>query len=373
VPLLLLTSVAVSSRGLPGTVSERWHELTSESAKTPGGPQRLTTASSTRGRYWRQANHVFADLPATGTGAGTFGIARLRYRKDQLVAQHAHGFIAQTASDLGTLGLIVIFAFAGAWFVSAARTTGLERNRARREGASRLWDADRVGTSALALAALVYAFQSAIDWTWFVPGPTVMAILIAGYVAGRGPAPQPVGMPSSIVAAGPPRDRLIAVPRLPRFEVKLPPRPHLTRLVPAVLVVLVALCAAWAVMQPQRANSANDTALTLLAENKLAAASKKADQAHSINPASLSPLWTKAAIAVAQKNLPEAEVMFQRAVFDQPSNPEAWTRLAEFELYRNNQPRKALDVVEGALYLDPRSAGAQTVFFDALRKARGEP
>ncbi|HVI37870.1 MAG TPA: O-antigen ligase family protein, partial [Gaiellales bacterium] len=195
-PLVLLTSVAVSSRGLPGTVSERWHELTSESASTPGGPQRLIRASSTRGRYWRQAGRAFGDLPVSGTGAGTFGMARLHYRKDQLVAQHAHGFIAQTAADMGILGLIVIFALAGAWFVSAARTTGLERHAARRQGAPAHWDADRVATTALALAALAYAFQSAIDWTWFVPGPTVMAILIAGYVAGRGPAPQPVGMPS---------------------------------------------------------------------------------------------------------------------------------------------------------------------------------
>jgi hypothetical protein len=373
IPLVLLTSVAFSSRGLPGTVSDRWHELTSESAKTPGGPQRLIRASSTRGRYWRQAGHVFSDLPVTGTGAGTFGIARLHYRKDQLVAQHAHGFIAQTAADLGTLGLLAIFAFAGAWFVSAARTTGLERHPGRREGAPRHWDADRVGTTALALAALVYAFQSAIDWTWFVPGPTVMALILAGYVAGRGPAPQPVGAPSAIVAAGPRRDQLVALPRLPRFQLRLPPRPHTARLVPAVLVVAVALCAAWAVYQPQRANNANQDALDLLASKQLPAAAKKADQAHSIDPASVTPLWTKAAVAVAQQNLPEAEVLFQRAVFDQPSNPETWTRLAEFELYRNNQPQKALDIVEGAIYLDPHSAAAQTVFFDALRRIRGEP
>jgi hypothetical protein len=373
IPLLLLTSVAVSSRGLPGTVSERWHELTSESAKTPGGPQRLIRASSTRGRYWRQAGRIFSDLPVTGTGAGTFGIARLHYRKDQLVAQHAHGFIAQTASDLGTLGLIVILAFAGAWFVSAARTTGLERHPGRREGAPRHWDADRVGTSALALAALAYALQSAIDWTWFVPGPTVMAILVAGYIAGRGPAPQPVGMPSSIVSTGPSRDQTVALPRLPRFDLKLPPRPHMSRVIPAALVVVVALCAAWAVWQPQRSSAANQDALDLLAQNKLGAAAKKADRAHSINPASLSPLWTKASIAVARKDLPAAEVLYQRAVFNQPSNPEPWTRLAEFELYRNNQPRKALDIVEGALYLDPRSAEAQTVYFDALEKARGGP
>jgi hypothetical protein len=373
IPLVLLTSVAFSSRGLPGTVSERWHELTSESASTPGGPQRLIRASSTRGRYWRQAGRVFADVPVTGTGAGTFGISRLRYRKDQLVAQHAHGFIAQTAADLGVLGLLVILGFAGAWFVSAARTTGLERHPGRREGALGHWDADRVATTALALAALTYAIQSAIDWTWFVPGPTVIAILLAGYVAGRGPAPQPVGMPPAIIAAAPGRDRRIALPRLPSFQLRLPPRPHTARLIPAVLIVAVALCAAWAAYQPQRADSANNQALDLLATKQLPAAEKQADRARSLDPASVSPLWTKAAVKIAQGNLKAAEVLFQSAVFDQPSNPEAWTRLAEFELYRNNQPRKALDIVKGAIYLDPRSASAQTVFFDALRKVRGEP
>lgn len=373
IPLLLLTSVAVSSRGLPGTVSDRWHELTSESSTTPGGPQRLIRASSTRGRYWRQAGHIFSDLPVTGTGAGTFGIARLHYRKDQLVAQHAHGFIAQTAADMGILGLLVILGFAGAWFISAARTTGLERHPKRREGAPGHWDADRVATTAVALAALVYALQSAIDWTWFVPGPTIMAVLLAGYVAGRGPAPQPAGAPSAVIAAGPPRDRLVALPRLPRFQLRMPPRPHTARLVPAVLVVVVALCAAWAVFQPQRADNANNHALDLLAKKQYPAALEEADHAHSINPSSLTPLWTRAAVHVAQKNLNAAEVDYQRAVFDQPSNPEPWTRLAEFELYRNNQPQKALSIVEGALYLDPRSAPAQTVFFDALRKVRGEP
>jgi cytochrome c-type biogenesis protein CcmH/NrfG len=220
---------------------------------------------------------------------------------------------------------------------------------------------------------LVYAFQSAIDWTWFVPGPTVMALLIAGYVAGRGPAPQPVGAPSAIVAAGVPREQRVALPRLPHFNLRLPPRPHTARVVPALLVMVVALVAGWAVWQPQRASNANQDALDLLAAHKFVAATKKADESLSIDPASVTPLWTKAAIAIGAGKRPEAEVMFQRAVFDQPSNPEGWTRLAEFELYRNNQARKALDIVEGALYLDPRSAAAQTVYFDALRKVHNEP
>jgi tetratricopeptide (TPR) repeat protein len=371
-PMMLLTSIALSSRGLPGTVSDRFKELTSEEAKTPGGPQRLIHASSTRGRYWRQAGRVYEDQPVTGTGTGTFGLSRLHYRKDQLVVQHAHGFVAQTAADLGTLGLIAIFALAGAWFVSAARTTGLERHPDRREGSPRWWDADRVAMSALAIAAIVFGIHSAIDWTWFVPGPAVMAIVVAGYVAGRGTAPQPAGMPDPIVAAGPPLEPTIDLPRIPTFQLRLPPRPRNERLVPALLVIALALVAAWAVYQPYRADVTNTDALELVSQGKLVQAEAKAKEAHSINPASVRPLWSQAGVAIAQKQLRKAEVLYQSAVFDQPSNPETWVRLAEFELYRNNQPKQALSIISGALYLDPRSAPAQTVFFDARRKLRGE-
>jgi hypothetical protein len=367
-PLLLLSSVALSSRGLPGTVSDRFSELTSETAQTPGGPQRLIRASSTRGRYWRQAGHLFSDLPVTGTGAGTFGMARLQYRKDQLVVRHAHGFVAQTASDLGVLGLLLILAFAGAWFVSAARTTGLERHPERREGAPSFWDGDRVATTALALAALVFAIHSAIDWTWFVIGPAVMAIAVAGYVAGRGPAPQPAGVPSPVVTGPSLPD--VNLPKLPRIS--LPPAPPLPRLVPAIGVVLVALVAAWAAWQPQRSENQSRDALALLDQGKLAAADKAADQARSTNPTSVQPLFVKGSIAVAAGRKGQARSHFQRAVFEQPSNPETWTRLAEFELYRMNNPRDALQIIEGALFLDPRSAPAQTVFFDARRATRGE-
>ncbi|MFL5896138.1 MAG: O-antigen ligase family protein [Thermoleophilaceae bacterium] len=364
-PFVVLTSVAMSSRGLSGTVSDQLHQLTSESSTTPGGPQRLIRASSTRGRYWRQAAHVFSDLPLTGTGAGTFGTARLRYRKDQLVVQHAHGFVAQTASDLGTLGLILIFALAGAWFVSAARTTGLERHPQRREGAPQHWDADRVAMSALALAAIVFGVQSAIDWTWFVPGCAVMAIAVAGFVAGRGPAPQPAGLPSPVVTAGPPPEPVLDLPRLPRVRIKLPPPPPRVRLIPAVGVLVVMLCAIWAAWQPQRSEDQSQRALDLAAKHDYPAAAKAAQRAHDIDPASVRALWVQAGVAIADGHLPAARTYFQRAVFDQPSNSEAWTRLAEFELYRLHDPKAALSIVSGALYLDPRSAPAQSVFFDA--------
>ena len=59
--------------------------------------------------------------------------------------------------------------------------------------------------------AVVFGLQSAIDWTWFVPGPTAMALVAAGFVAGRAPlgqtavAPRPTPSPSPqrlLAAAG---------------------------------------------------------------------------------------------------------------------------------------------------------------------------
>ena len=47
------------------------------------------------------------------------------------------------------------------------------------------WDAERVGLATLAAVALVFGLHSAIDWTWFVPGNVVPALLCAGWVASR--------------------------------------------------------------------------------------------------------------------------------------------------------------------------------------------
>ena len=355
-PLVLLTSVALSDRGLPGTVSDRVNELTSETATTPGGPQRLTVASSTRGRYYRQAGRIFGDHPVLGTGAGTFGIARLEHRNDQLVVRHAHGQVAQTLADLGLLGIGALLAFAGAWFLAAARTTGLDRRARRREGASRDWDADRVAIAALALTAVVFAAHAAVDWTWAVPGPAVMAMTAAGFAGARGPLPPPV-LP---VVADAPRSRR---------RLGLPPVPG-DRLLPAALALIAALVSAWAVFQPERADQRSRDALALLDRKDFAGAIEASQSAREINPLSVRPMFVQAQIAHAQGRTDAARLLLERAVLDQPSNPEAWLRLAEYQLYRLDRPADALETVNGVLFLDPRSRPAHSVFFDARHKLR---
>src|SRR4051794_30734227 len=186
VPIVLALVLASSDRGLGGTIQQGYESLTSISKATPGGPQRLLSASSSRGSYWHEAKEVFLDHYWKGSGAETFGVTRLRYRAptDRTVPQHAHGYLHQTAADLGTAGLLVTLVLLVAWLLAARRATGLLRR-----GRDRItsFSAERVGLIALTLCAVVFGLHSLVDWVWYVPGPTAMALVAAGFVAGRGP------------------------------------------------------------------------------------------------------------------------------------------------------------------------------------------
>ncbi|MEX2195819.1 MAG: O-antigen ligase family protein [Thermoleophilaceae bacterium] len=339
-PLLAFGSVAFSDRGIGGTISD----LTNEDAAVTGGPERLTTASSSRARYWREAFDVFGDSPVLGAGADSFRTARLPYREDVLVSSHAHGYVAQTASDLGLLGLIISLGLAGAWLLAASRTLGVGRRIRELQ-----FDAERAGLAALALAALVFGLHSAIDWTWFVPAPAFMALIAGGWVAARGPLgqkPAETARPSRL--AGVPRERLLG----------------------AGLVVLTALLCAWTAWQPARSNAASNHALALLADGDLAEAAREADSAYDINPLSPKPLFVKAQVQDRAGNPMAAESTLEQAVVEHPARPEVWLQLAEFQLRQLDRPQAAIDTLRGALYLDPRSRQAQTTFFEARARLR---
>ncbi|MEA2466728.1 MAG: hypothetical protein QOJ57_854, partial [Thermoleophilaceae bacterium] len=185
VPLVLFAVLVSSDRGLAGTITQGYESLTSSSKATPGGPGRLLSASSSRGQYWHEGKEVFLDHYWKGSGADTFGVTRLRYREpnDRTVPQHAHGWIHQTAADLGTGGLLLSFALLAAWMVAAGRAVGLSPRRRL----SLDWTPERVGLVALALSAFVFGMHSIVDWVWYVPGPAAMALVAAGFVVGRGP------------------------------------------------------------------------------------------------------------------------------------------------------------------------------------------
>jgi tetratricopeptide (TPR) repeat protein len=354
-----LVALSLGDRGLSGSVSARWNQLTDPSAPLPRNDNsRLTAAGSVRARYWDEALQIFRDNPLVGVGAGGYAIVRKRYRTADPAVRHAHGYVVQTLADLGLAGLAVSLALLAAWLTSAARATGLRRRDRRRP-----YTPERVGLLTLLAVVLVFGVHSAIDWTWFVPANAAVALLAAGWIAGRGPlGDRGRGQRRE---HGEPAPRLAGRGLSERLRAGLGERP---RAIGAAAVLLVALVTAWAAWQPLRADTITQDALATLDTGNADAARAQARQARAVNPLSLDPLYTLSTVEAAAGRKSAARRALEQAVRLQPANPDPWVRLAEFELNTLKRPRVALRAIRPALYLDPRSSDAVAVFLAAQRQ-----
>ncbi len=203
-----------------------------------------------------------------------------------------------------------------------------------------------MGLVALALAAIAFGLQSLIDWTWFIPGPAVLALVAAGFVAGRGP--------------------LTALPeaRAPRS------RPTPGRIAAAVGVGVAALAIAWTVWQPEASDRATGEALELADAGDFPDAVAKTEDAQDLNPLSPEPLLVRASIQTQAGDEAAAQDTLEQAVLSFPGDPHTWYRLAAFQLGTQDQPAAALDTLQGALYLDPFWNTARTLFLEARARLR---
>lgn len=361
-PLAGLTSVAFSERG----IGDRIDELTSE---TDVGPQegggRVFAAASSRGKYWREAFRVFDNRPLEGVGAGAFAVGRLRHRTDTSVTRHAHGWIPQTMADLGLIGLGVTTLLMLAWIVAATSATGLLPRRlttppdAGTPPPRRDWDASRIALVTLAIVPLVFAVQSLLDWTWFVPAPMAMALVAAGFVAGCGP----LGVEERPAAANPPEAERRAW------------RPADARLPAALVTIAAALLFAWAIWLPEASDRATNDAIALADQRQFARAIERTEDARDLNPLTPDPLIVRASVETRAGREDDARQSLEKAVLSFPGDPQTWYRLASFQLGTLDAPEQALETLRGALYLDPHSRPAGRLFFDArarLREKTGE-
>jgi hypothetical protein len=342
VPVAVLIALAASPGGVSGQTTEAWNRLTDPKARTPGNtPDRLAATSSVRAQYWDEALKVHADSTLVGTGAGAYAVVRTRYRQNgNVIVRHAHGYFVQTLSDLGWVGIGLSLLAALIWVLTAARALGM-----RRDDRGLPFDAERVALWTMAAAVVVFAVHSAIDWTWFVPGNVVPALLLAGWVAGRGPLRARLAPPAEAVAV----EASPAVPASGWRRFAPPPARGLL----AALAVAIALVAAWAAYQPQRSVAAGDEALALLDRGQYEQAVAMAQTAVDRNPLSPDPLFELAAIQQARGQTPEAKAALVRATEVQPASAEAWRRLGQFRLDALSEPRGALKNFQAAYYVDP--------------------
>jgi len=353
IPVGALIALSLGDKGLTGSISGRWEQLTDPSAPLPRNDNsRLTAAGSVRARYWDEALRIFEDNPGVGVGAGSYAIVRKRYRTADPAVRHAHGYVVQTLADLGLAGMAVSLALLAAWLASAVRATGLTR---RDRG--RPYTPERVGLLTLVAVVLVFGVHSFVDWTWFVPANAAVALLAAGWVAGRGPIRGRDGGDAAVRPLGEGLGE--------RLRSGLRERP---RAVCAVAVALLALTTAWAAWQPQRADTITQNSLDTLDTGDADAARAQAERALAINPLSLDPLYALATIETAADRNSAARAALEQAVRLQPSSPDPWVRLAQFELNTLRRPKVALTAIRPALYLDPRSSDAVAVFLAAQRQ-----
>ncbi len=344
IPVAGIGAAAASSRGLTGTVSHAWNQLTSpNSGGAADVPGRLLATGSSRGRYWNEGLKVGEHALLKGVGAGGFATAHTRYAAASAggtFVTHAHSYPIETFADLGLIGVLLSLALLVSWGVAATRAVGVTR------WASQERAAERDGLITLLVVVIIFGLDSAIDWTWLIPGTAITALVCAGWLAGRGPLGPPTGTRKvSLTAAAIGAGTLIA----------------------AVTVVI-----AWLTVQPLRSVNADAAALTAITRGNEAAAFHDARAAASDNPVSVDPLFELAALDRATGNDAAAVGELRKAVALQPQNPQTWLTEGE-TLLALHRPGQALPALEHASRLNIQSPQIAADIQQATAAARASP
>jgi hypothetical protein len=365
-------ALAHSQRGFTGSISHAFSALTNPNAKQPPNTAaRLTAVASVRARYWKEAFQVFDAHPALGAGAEGFATAHLRYETETLEVRHAHGFLVQTLADLGLVGLALALALLATWMAAAGRATHPFNRRwtswrawlriasGERPGWRRLRDRrlarytpERVGLLSMLCLVVVFGAHSLVDWTWYVPGDACVALLCAGWLAGRGELAGATGTAAMGANAG--------ASASAAWRPGSGRRPSCTHLLVAGAVLVLALLAAWSQWQPQRSEEARQQADSLLEAHDPSAASAAASAAVSRDPLSVEALFALANVQQTTGRTALARTTLEHAVRLQPSNPQTWLALGRYDLM-TGRPRVAVEELQAAVYLDPESISAEAV------------
>lgn len=346
--LAVLAAVVVSvagSRGL-GTIPHEVGAVFSTTVADPdNSPSRLMQTSSPRAGYWGEAVKVFRAHPLGGTGADSFLVSRVPHTTNHLPAAHAHSMVFQNAADLGIAGVAITLALALVWLLAAAKLVGV----GRRTPTKWLAEADelKIAAVAITLAALLFGLQSAIDWTWFVPGLTWTGLLAGGWVLG-------------LDAAHTSRPAAVSTRT----------RPLLLRRLTAAAIVVIGLIVAWAAYQPVRAQHKVSKGLEI-AHDDPAGALELGRAARRIDPTS-PQAWVL--ISVAQTNDGKRRAAGRTLLElarSQPSNPDNWLRLARFRITQLDDLDGAVEALGPVFYLSPGHHPAQ-MLLEVMRQQRVE-
>ncbi len=161
-----VVAVAVSIRN---PVSWFRDDVTGSScSEVVNDPSRLGSLNvNSRWCWWNEATDVFAQHTPLGAGAGTFEIARKRFRSDERSVLQPHSVPLQHLADGGIPGLVFFLALVGAAAWVCVCTV------------RRLEGGERAAAVALVAAPVAYLAHALVDYTWdflAVTAPTMVAL-----------------------------------------------------------------------------------------------------------------------------------------------------------------------------------------------------
>jgi hypothetical protein len=193
--------------------------------------------------------------------------------------------------------------------------------------------AERAGLITMLAVVVTFGVSSLIDWTWFIPGVAVPALVCAGWLAGRGPLHAPVGRAGD-------RRRLSTSPAAAAAGLG---------------IVAATIVAAWFVWQPLHSSDEFGAAISAVTRGDSAVALADAQSAATSDPVSVDPLWELSAIYTALRDPGAARQELVKATTIQPANPESWEQLGEFDLAQHQTIVAVLEL-QTAQLLDRSSA-----------------
>ena len=301
-------------------------------AEVGNDPGRFGSLESARLCWWGEAWDVFAGHAPQGAGAGTFEVARKRYRADARSVVEPHSVPLQHLADAGIAGLtlfVVLIAAAVAVSVGALR---------------RLDGGERAAGVALASAATAYLGHALVDYDWNFLAVTAPTLVALGGLAGAGRVPREV------------RRRLWV--------------PIATVLTAALVIASFAF--------PRAADRLERSSTHALVTNDIERADDLALWARFFNPLSIDPLLALARVEEARLRRGHAEQRYIQAVEQQPDNPEAWYALGIFEFEALENLCATYRFLNNAYTLDPagtqwRPGGPLDVSRDAVNEGGCAP
>ena len=277
----------------------------------------LSGSGTGRWQQWTGAIDEWRTKPLIGRGAGSFGAWWAQHGTLPGFITDAHSLYAETLGELGILGFMFLIATFGAGLLAVVLRLRATTGR------------DHATVAALGATLVAYMVGAGVDWVWELTVVALVAFVVLGLLTG------PATLPAD------PADTA-------------PVRSGLWRLAP-VAAVAVSAGVLYSQAVPVLADLRLRSSEAAIARGDVAAAAKKALDAHSVEPWAATPYLQMALVAEQGGHLAEAQLSIREAIRRDRTNWRLWLVQARVQTKRGFVDA-AVRSLNRAAALNPRSS-----------------